>query len=641
MSFSTLARNKNSERLIALLSAVAVLMSLMAIYAAPAKAHHPTTTAGVVCDGPDVAVSYTSTSWQNGSRHDDIRIQVSVNGGGWTEVASGAYNAGNGYTFSGTFDASPYVGESIRVRSWAEGTWFNGSAAGNGHPDATTAPFTVTDNCGPDDVSVTVGAGVCDVVQGQASGSIDVSITPASGATVNVYSDAGQTNLVGSLTETESIDDLPPGTYYWTAAANGNFQLTGPSSGQVTIADCEVTVSVEAGGVCTVDNSGAAVGSVEIVIDPTSGAVVTVYSDAAMTQEVLDTDASGTFDLAPGTYYWTADAADGFDIDGDSSGQFTIDPCEVSVDVSGECVLDGSLGTGVITVTISVDGGANVTVTDGGGAVVATLTESGAVNVPEGETYSWAANAAPGFAMSGDDSGSVEIEECTPPTEVGASILVTVEGTCEINDGLGQGEIEVTVSVTDGATVVITDSSGDVVGTFTSDGTLTVPEGATYTWEATPSEGFEFPPGFESSGSIAIDGCTPDEVLASIQVTVSGSCELDGDEGQGVVDITMSVPDGATVVVRDSDGDVVGALTDDGTLSVPEGATYTWVATPSEGFEFPPGFDSSGSFTIERCSDPETLPFTGFDPFQMGVFAILLMGAGVAAMYLAPREEGA
>ena len=31
MSFSTLARNKNTERLIALLSAVAVLMSLMAI----------------------------------------------------------------------------------------------------------------------------------------------------------------------------------------------------------------------------------------------------------------------------------------------------------------------------------------------------------------------------------------------------------------------------------------------------------------------------------------------------------------------------------------------------------------------------------------------------------------------------------
>jgi hypothetical protein len=360
-----------------------------------------------------------------------------------------------------------------------------------------------------------------------------------------------------------------------------------------------------------------------------------------MTQEVLNTDTTGTFDLAPGTYYWSADATSGFDIDGATSGQFTIDTCEVTVDVSGDCVLDGRVGSGEITVTISVDGGATVVVTDAGGATVATLTESGTVTVPEGASYSWTASPSAGFTISGDDSGSVDIVECTPPDEVGAAIFVTVAGTCEVSDGVGRGDIEVTVSVADGATVVITDSSGDVVGTFTSDGTLTVPEAATYTWEATPSEGFEFPPGFESSGTIVIEGCTPTEVLASIQVTVSGSCELDGDEGEGVVDITMSVAEGATVVVRDSDGDVVGTVTDDGTLTVPEGATYTWVATPSEGFEFPPGFDSSGTFTIERCSDAETLPFTGFDPYQMGVFAILLMGAGMTAMFLAPREEGA
>jgi hypothetical protein len=311
----------------------------------------------------------------------------------------------------------------------------------------------------------------------------------------------------------------------------------------------------------------------------------------------------------------------------------------VSVDVSGVCVLDGNVGNGEITVTISVDGGATVVVSDGGGPV-ATLTETGTLVVPEGASYSWTASANAGFTISGDDSGSVDIEECTPPDEVGASISVTVEGTCEVTDGVGSGEIEVTIAVADGATVTITDEGGAVVGTFTSDGTLSVPERASYSWVAIPSDGFEFPVGFESSGTIDIDGCTPDEVLASIQVTVSGTCELDGDEGEGFVDINMSVPDGATVVVRDSDGDVVGTLTDDATLSVPEGATYTWEATASEGFEFPAGFDSDGTITIERCSDPETLPFTGFDPYQMGVFAILLMGAGVAAMYLGPKEEG-
>jgi len=292
---------------------------------------------------------------------------------------------------------------------------------------------------------------------------------------------------------------------------------------------------------------------------------------------------------------------------------------------------------------------------------VATLTESGTVTVPEGASFSWTANSTDGFTISGDDSGTVDIEECTPPpvepppvepppvepppveppTDVGASISVTVEGVCEVTDGVGRGEIVVTIAVADGATVTVTDESGVVVGTFTSDGVLSVPEGAVYSWVAVPSDGFEFPVGFESSGTIDIGGCTPDEVLASIQVTVSGICELDGDEGEGFVDVSISVPDGATVVVRDSDGDVVGTLTDDATLSVPEGATYTWEATASEGFEFPPGFASSGSITIERCSDPETLPFTGFDPYQMGVFAILLMGAGVTAMYFGARREGA
>ncbi len=515
MSFATYARNRNAERLIALLSAVAVLMSLMAIYAAPANAHHPTTTASVVCVGPDVAIQYTSRSWQNGSGHSDIRIQVSVNNGAWTQVASGAYTSANNYQFSGTIDAESYVGQSIRVRSWAQGTWDNGSAAGNGHRDATTSSFTVVDDCDPGDqpVNVTVSGGVCEVVQGSASGSVAITIDPASAATVNVYSDAARTNLVGSRTTSGTLDNLAPGTYYWTATAATGYELSGSSTGQFTIDDC--TPPPPPSGWACVD------GEVEFIEDAT-----------------------------------------GF---------------------------EGDLYE----------------------------TEQEAMNDPD----------------------------CFED-QVGASIVVTVESTCTLADGLGQGEIAVTVSVDGGATVTITDESGAVVGTFTADGTLTVPEGATYTWVAVPSDGFEFPEGFQATGTVTIETCTPttpppDEVAASIRVTVSGSCELDGDEGEGFGDITLSVANGATVVVRDSDGDVVGTVTDDATLTVPEGATYTWQATPNEGFEFPAGFASSGSVTIERCSDPESLPFTGFDPMGMGLFAILLVGAGITAIYKAPREEGA
>ncbi|HSM43774.1 MAG TPA: hypothetical protein VK969_02030, partial [Acidimicrobiia bacterium] len=94
----------------------------MTIYATPAQAHHPTTTASQICVDGEVFISFTSTSWQIGEPgHPDVRVQVRVNGGSWTEVGSGAYSSGNGYTFSGTFAAQAYWGESIQVRSQVNG----------------------------------------------------------------------------------------------------------------------------------------------------------------------------------------------------------------------------------------------------------------------------------------------------------------------------------------------------------------------------------------------------------------------------------------------------------------------------------------------------------------------------------------
>lgn len=225
---------------------------------------------------------------------------------------------------------------------------------------------------------------------------------------------------------------------------------------------------------------------------------------------------------------------------------------------------------------------------------------------------------------------------------VGASIVVTVSASCQLEGDDGVGRIAVGVSVDDGATVVIRDSAGEVVETLTSDGSITVAAGAAYMWEATASDGFQFPPGFVASGSIDIEDCTPtppaptpDEVMASILVTVDSFCE----DADGFVDIDLSVAGGATVVVSDSDGDVMGTLTADGTITVPEGATYTWVATPSEGFEFPPGFAASGTITIENCSDPETLPFTGLDLDVAAAFAAAFLGAGITVLVSQWRRE--
>jgi hypothetical protein len=122
------------------------------------------------------------------------------------------------------------------------------------------------------------------------------------------------------------------------------------------------------------------------------------------------------------------------------------------------------------------------------------------------------------------------------------------------------------------------------------------------------------------------------EVGASILVTVGQTCVTEGDEGHGVISVTVSVADGATVVVSDSDGGIVGTFSSDGSVTVPEGATYSWLATANDGFEFPAGFDSSGTVTIESCSIATVLPFTGIFADQLATLGFILLASGVLVM---------
>ena len=127
------------------------------------------------------------------------------------------------------------------------------------------------------------------------------------------------------------------------------------------------------------------------------------------------------------------------------------------------------------------------------------------------------------------------------------------------------------------------------------------------------------------------------EVAASVLVTVGGSCTTNEDgTGTGTIDVTMSVSGGATVAIK-SGNTTVGTLTDDGTVTVPIGQTYTWEATPNEGFEFPAGFVSSGTVTVEDCT--ETLPLTGIDSDRLFGISILLLGAGAMLVFTSRRRE--
>lgn len=123
----------------------------------------------------------------------------------------------------------------------------------------------------------------------------------------------------------------------------------------------------------------------------------------------------------------------------------------------------------------------------------------------------------------------------------------------------------------------------------------------------------------------------PDEVEAAIVVDVDTTCTVVDENSVGELVISVSVDGGATVVVRDSDGDVVATVTEDARIDAEPGATYTWQATPSEGFEFPAGSAASGTVTVEDCV--ASLPFTGANDFGLAFLAAALVLTGSAVLY--------
>lgn len=193
------AQHRGFERILAVLSAFAVFMSLMVIFAPAALAHHPEISANQTCVAGKLVINYESISWRtdggSGSGHSDIRIEVRVGGSGsWTQVGSGAYTAGNSYRFSGSFDGEPYSNTSIEVRARAVGAWSNGQGGGESR---TTSPFLVNLVC-TKSVTVTANPEVCAVnQQGLAQGAVSFNIDPASGASVQVSANSDFTGPVG------------------------------------------------------------------------------------------------------------------------------------------------------------------------------------------------------------------------------------------------------------------------------------------------------------------------------------------------------------------------------------------------------------------------------------------------------------
>jgi hypothetical protein len=79
-----------------------------------------------------------------------------------------------------------------------------------------------------------------------------------------------------------------------------------------------------------VAGAATAFGSITVVIDPASGAVVTVFNAGGL--EVASFDGSGgSRALTAGSYTWSAEAATGYGLVGESDGQFRVIACEDEV----------------------------------------------------------------------------------------------------------------------------------------------------------------------------------------------------------------------------------------------------------------------------------------------------------------------
>jgi len=106
-------------------------------------------------------VTYQAVSWKtdgtSGSGHDDIRIEIRLDGSGsWIEVAAGEFSAANGFAFGGTIPGGPLWGRSVELRARADGPWDNGIPGGQ---TRSTYPFDVNRDCYHQDEPVTVAIG--------------------------------------------------------------------------------------------------------------------------------------------------------------------------------------------------------------------------------------------------------------------------------------------------------------------------------------------------------------------------------------------------------------------------------------------------------------------------------------------------
>ncbi len=415
-------------------------------------------------------------------------------------------------------------------------------------------------------------------------------------------------------------DAIPVGTQ--TVPFQSLSDISQPASVSVALGDCEPSI-------------GSSVTPVTVTISPPGAASVTVNGPNGFTHTF--TGSGGSMDLAPGHYTWTATAAEGFILEGPTSGSFDVEDCAltpttVSVEV-GECIPAVGSSETPVTVVIDPSSGASVTINGPDGFTHTFTGEGGTIDLAPGH-YTWTATAAPGHGLVGRTSGSFDVEDCAL---TGTTVTVEV-GECVPAVGSSVTPVTVVIDPESGAEVTINGPDG-FTHTFTGEGgTIDLAPGH-YTWTATAGEGFAIVG--PSSGSFDVADCAL--VAASVSVTVQ-PCPATSSATKPVA-VTINPDGGASVEVDGPNGYHTTVTGAGATLDLAKG-DYTWSATENQGFSIIG--ESSGTFSVGSCVIqvlPKTiLPKTGSGLSGVGTagFAFLFLGvAMLAASRRSPRAVAA
>ncbi len=240
------------------------VVTAVPVFSGAASAHHSNIDASVACDG---TVSWTATSWSTGDEgtNPDILISTSVDGGGSTDIAHGAFNDANGYRFSGDF-AWPSGATTVVVSSTPVGVWANGNTSTGGDSVTVTRPS----NC---NTNPQVGKVLecTSTAPGNGDGTVTLTLTNPAGpfgkdATFDVY-DPDQTSTSTSHTVAAGETD----TVVFSGLGDGSHSVKvvvgGTDLTQTFMVDCDSAVpSVTQSASCV-----AGTGSITVNLSNTGG----------------------------------------------------------------------------------------------------------------------------------------------------------------------------------------------------------------------------------------------------------------------------------------------------------------------------------------------------------------------------------